>query len=132
MAALFRQLSRKTNLDESPASSSDGWQRSTRRFLNKSDNRAKRREPRRTLPSASTHVRIFADDKLILDSDLPSGENRFFQALEMFEVTATVPSAVLLELNGQTIPPLGAPGASGTITLGRKDLKQASGGNSQP
>jgi cytoskeletal protein RodZ len=82
--------------------------------------------------SAPTHVRIIADGKLILDSDLPSGENRHFPAAETFEVTAAVPSAVLLELNGQTMPPLGAPGASGTITLGRKDLRQASGGNSQP
>ena len=82
--------------------------------------------------SAPTHVRLIADDKLILDGDLPSAENRHFPATETFEVTAAVPSAVLLELNGQTMPPLGAPGASGTITLGRKDLRQASGGNSQP
>jgi hypothetical protein len=82
--------------------------------------------------SAPTHVCIIADGKLILDGDLPSGENRHFPARQTFEVTAAVPGAVLLELNGQTMPPLGAPGASGTITLGRKDLRQASGGNSQP
>jgi cytoskeletal protein RodZ len=42
------------------------------------------------------------------------------------------PSAVLLELNGEAMPPAGAPGISGTITLRRKNLRQASGGNSQP
>ena len=41
-------------------------------------------------------------------------------------------SAVLLELNGEAMPPASAPGTSGTITLTRKNLRQASGGNSQP
>jgi len=41
-------------------------------------------------------------------------------------------SAVLLELNAEAMPPVGAPGTSGTITLTRKNLRQASGGNSQP
>jgi len=41
-------------------------------------------------------------------------------------------SVVLLELNGEAMPPAGAPGTSGTITLTRKNLRQASGGNSQP
>jgi cytoskeleton protein RodZ len=41
-------------------------------------------------------------------------------------------SAVLLELNAEAMPPLGAPGTSGTITLTSKNLRQASGGNSQP
>ena len=41
-------------------------------------------------------------------------------------------AAVLLELNGQAMPPAGTPGASGTIALTRKNLRQASVGNSQP
>jgi cytoskeleton protein RodZ len=84
------------------------------------------------LLSATTHLRILADGQVLLDEKLPSGANRHFPAKETFEVTAANSSAVLLELNGQTMPPLGAPGASGTITLGRKDLKQAGSGNSQP
>jgi cytoskeletal protein RodZ len=82
--------------------------------------------------SAATRVRIVADGKLLFNGEFPSGENRHFQAAGEFEVTAADSSAVLLELNGQAMPPLGAPGASGTMTLGRKDLRQASGGNSQP
>lgn len=82
--------------------------------------------------SATTHMRILADGKVLFDGELASGENRHFSAKESFEVSAANSSAVLLELNGQTMPPLGAPGASGTITIGQKDLKQASSGNPQP
>jgi cytoskeletal protein RodZ len=82
--------------------------------------------------SAATRVRILADNKLLLDTELPAGETRHFSASRQFEVTAGDSSAVLLELNGQAMPPLGAPGSSGTIVLGQKDLRQASGGSSQP
>jgi cytoskeletal protein RodZ len=82
--------------------------------------------------SAATHVRVLADNKPLLDSDLPAGETRHFFAHQQFEVTAGDSSAVLLELNGQAMPPLGAPGSSGTIMLSQKDLRQASGGKSQP
>jgi cytoskeletal protein RodZ len=74
--------------------------------------------------SAPTHIRILADDKLALDDDLPPGENRHFSALLQFEVTAGDSSAVLLELNGKAMPPLGQPGTSGTMILSQKDLRQ--------
>jgi len=73
--------------------------------------------------SAATRVRILADDKLLLDAELPAGENRHFSANQQFEVTAGDSSAVLLELNGKAMPPLGAPGASGTMVLSQKDLR---------
>ncbi|HKI12857.1 MAG TPA: RodZ domain-containing protein [Candidatus Acidoferrum sp.] len=82
--------------------------------------------------SAATRVRILADGRLRFEGEFLSGESRHFQAVGEFEVAAADSSAVLLELNGQAMPPLGAPGASGTMTLGRKDLRQASSGNSQP
>ena len=82
--------------------------------------------------SAATRVRIVADGALLLDAELPAGETRHFSAKQQFEVTAADSSAVLLELNGQTMPPVGTPGASGTIVLGQKDLRQAPGGTSQP
>jgi len=82
--------------------------------------------------SATTRIRILADGKLLFDGELPAGENRHFSANEDFEVTAADSSGVLLELNGQAMPPLGAPGTSGTMRLGRKDLRQVTGGNSQP
>jgi cytoskeletal protein RodZ len=73
--------------------------------------------------SAATRVRILADNKLLLDTELPAGETRHFSANHQFEVTAGDSSAVLLELNGKAMPPLGAPGASGTMVLGQKDLR---------
>ncbi|HET8921682.1 MAG TPA: RodZ domain-containing protein [Candidatus Acidoferrum sp.] len=82
--------------------------------------------------SAPTRVRVLGDGKLLLDAELPAGETRRLTANQQFEVTAGDSSAVLLELNGQTMPPVGAAGASGTIVLSQKDLRQASGGNSQP
>jgi cytoskeletal protein RodZ len=82
--------------------------------------------------SAATRVRILGDNKLLLDAELTAGETRHFNANQQFEITAGDSSAVLLELNGQAMPPLGAPGSSGTIVLSSKDLRQASGGSSQP
>ena len=82
--------------------------------------------------SAATRVRILADGKVVLDSEIPAGQNRHFSAETAFEVTASDSSAVLLELNGQAMPPIGSPGASGTIVLSQKDLRPAPGGNSQP
>jgi cytoskeleton protein RodZ len=82
--------------------------------------------------SAGTHVRILADGKVLVDETLPAGTARHFSAARQFEVTAAEPAAVLLELNGQAIPPIGAAGASGTIVLSQKDLRQARSGNTQP
>jgi cytoskeleton protein RodZ len=82
--------------------------------------------------SAATRVRILADSALVLDAEVPAGDTRHFTANQQFEVTAADSSAVLLELNGQAMPPLGAPGASGTMVLSQKDLRPAPRGNSQP
>lgn len=82
--------------------------------------------------SAPAHLRVLADGSLVLDTDLKNGEKRHFTATQEFEVSASDSGAVLLELNGQTVPPLGLPGASGTIKLSAKDLRPAESGNSKP
>lgn len=82
--------------------------------------------------SSFTHVRVLADNALLFEGNLAAGETRHFAASETFELSASNSSSVLLELNGLAMPPLGEPGASGTIVLSRKDLEPASGGNSQP
>jgi cytoskeleton protein RodZ len=82
--------------------------------------------------SAATRIRIVADGAVLLDAELPAGETRHFAAKKEFEVSAADSSAVLLELNGQTMPALGTPGASGKMVLTEKDLRPASGGNAQP
>jgi cytoskeleton protein RodZ len=82
--------------------------------------------------SAATRVRILADGKSLLDAEVPAGETHHFSATQQFEVTVADSSAVLLELNGRAMPPVGTPGASGTIVLSQKDLRPASGGTPQP
>ena len=72
---------------------------------------------------AATHIRIVADNKLVSDAELSAWKNRHFSAHQQFEVTAGDSTAVLLQLNGKAMPPLGAPGASGTIVLSQKDLR---------
>jgi cytoskeletal protein RodZ len=81
--------------------------------------------------SRSTRVRVAVDGSLVFDGELASGGSRQFNAADRMEVTAADPSAVLLDLNGQTVAPLGAPGSSGTIVLTKKDLRQATGGETQ-
>jgi cytoskeletal protein RodZ len=73
--------------------------------------------------SAATRVRILADHSLLLNTRLPAGETSHCSANQQFEITTGDSSAVLLELNGQAMPPLGAPGASGTMVLKQKDLR---------
>lgn len=82
--------------------------------------------------SAATRVRILADGAILLDAELPAGETRHFSAKQQFEVTAGDSSAVLLELNGRAMPPVGIPGRPGTIVLSEKDLRQTPVGSSQP
>ena len=79
-----------------------------------------------------TRVRVVADGRVVLDARLPAGEKRHLSARNQFVVSAAHPSAVLLDLNGQAMPQLGSGGASGTIVLSQKDLRQAPSGNSQP
>ena len=82
--------------------------------------------------STATRVRVVADNRVVLDRKLRAGENRRFTATDHFEVTASDSSAVLLGLNGNMMAPLGAPGSSGRIVLSAKDLREVSGGVSQP
>ncbi|HUL15823.1 MAG TPA: RodZ domain-containing protein [Terriglobales bacterium] len=82
--------------------------------------------------SSPVHLNVQADGAMVFDGQFSADETRHFRAQDRFTVTASDSSAVLLELNGQAMPPLGEPGASGTITLSRRDLKQEPGGNSQP
>ena len=82
--------------------------------------------------SVATRVKVLADHQIVLDAEIAAGDTWHFPANEEFEVSAADSSAVLLELNGQAMPPLGAPGSSGRIVLGQKDLRQAPSGTSQP
>ena len=82
--------------------------------------------------SAPLHLTVKADGAMVFDADMRAGEHRQFSCQRAFEVSASDSAAVLLYLNGQTVPPLGLPGSSGTIKLSAKDLKQAHSGNTRP
>jgi cytoskeleton protein RodZ len=82
--------------------------------------------------TAPAHVRIESDGYVVFDSDMYAGENHHFYAINAFEVSTSDSAAVLLEMNGQAIPPLGRPGSSGTIKLNRNDRRQAPSGNPRP
>jgi cytoskeleton protein RodZ len=81
--------------------------------------------------SGQTRVRVVADGRVVLDSRLPAGETRRLFAKNQFVVSAAHPDVVLLEMNGQAMPSLTSVGASGTMVLSQKDLRQAPGGNAQ-
>jgi len=76
----------------------------------------------------TTRVSVIADGRGVFDGRMTEGQNQHFQARESLEITASNSSALLLELNGQTIAPMGPPGQPARITLTRKDLKKLSGG----
>lgn len=69
-------------------------------------------------------INITADGATVFSGKLKPGNAQTFQAKDQFQVSAKDSSSVLLELNGQTVPPLGAPGQAGSITLTRNDLKK--------
>ena len=76
----------------------------------------------------TTVVQVTADGKSVFKGRITAGRSRRFQAQEKLEISARNANALLLELNGQTVAPLGPPGKPGKVTLTRKDLKKASGG----
>jgi cytoskeleton protein RodZ len=81
--------------------------------------------------SGQTRVRVVADGRVVLDSRLPAGEKRRLFAKNQFVISAAHPTLVLLEMNGQPMPPLTSVGPSGTMVLSQKDLRQAPSGNAQ-
>jgi hypothetical protein len=55
------------------------------------------------------------------------GESRVFKANDRFDVSAKNSLALVLELNGVSMPPMGQPDSAGSVTLTRKDLAKAAG-----
>lgn len=77
----------------------------------------------------ATQVKIVADGYTVFEGRLEARESRKFRAKEKFEVSARDSLALLMELNGHAVPPLGQAGEAGSLTLTRKDLKKPEGQN---
>ena len=75
-----------------------------------------------------TTLSVSADGSKIFEGNMIAGQSRTFTAQEAIDISAKDAGALLLELNGQTLAPLGAPGQPGNVTLTRGDLKPTGGG----
>jgi len=75
------------------------------------------------------HVQVIADGKIVFSDTVQPNDVSQFDAQDSFEITSSESSALMLELNGQTMPPIAAPGQPGSVTLTRNDLNSATGGS---
>lgn len=74
-------------------------------------------------------VKVIADGKVIFEGTVRPDDAKQFDARDNFEITSSESSALVLELNGQSMPPIGTPGQPGSVTLTRNDLTPAAGGS---
>jgi cytoskeleton protein RodZ len=72
-------------------------------------------------------VTVSADGKVVFSGKLEALKTLTLHAEKSFTVTSSKSNAVLLELNGRTVPPLGPPNEPGKITLTRDNLKSNPG-----
>jgi cytoskeleton protein RodZ len=72
-------------------------------------------------------VTVSADGKTVFSGTLEALKTLTLHAEKSFTVTSSKSNAVLLELNGRTVPPLGPPNEPGKITLTRDNLKSKLG-----
>ena len=70
-------------------------------------------------------LKVIADGNTVFEGPVRANDVKNFDAKATFEVTTSDSSALLLELNGQPVPPIGTPGQPGSITLTQNDLKPA-------
>ncbi|HEX9764724.1 MAG TPA: RodZ domain-containing protein [Candidatus Acidoferrales bacterium] len=70
-------------------------------------------------------VRVAVDDQVRYQGQVKPGEPRRFRGSRRLEISTRNASAVVLTLNGETLPPLGQPGEERTVVLTAQDLKPA-------
>lgn len=76
----------------------------------------------------SARIRVVADRRLVYTGHIAAGDTRRYRARNTFEIFSSDSGAVLIELEGQTMPPLGPSGQPGGATFTRKDMEAAAGG----
>ena len=70
-------------------------------------------------------VRVVVDEQTRFEGRIRPGQPKRFRAAGRFQVSTRNASAVVLTLNGETLPPLGQPGEEKTVVLTAQDLKPA-------
>jgi transcriptional regulator with XRE-family HTH domain len=76
----------------------------------------------------NARIRVVADRRLIYNGRIAAGDTRRYRARNTFEIFSSDSGAVLIELEGQTMPPLGPSGQPGGATFTRRDVEAAAGG----
>ena len=74
-------------------------------------------------------LKVVSDGRPVYDGHVEPGNVMRFDAKDSLEISTSESSALLLELNGHAVAPIGLPGQSGSIKLTQKDLKSAAGGS---
>ncbi len=97
-------------------------------------------DPTMPLPSVATplqlkieagkpaDLKVLSDGRTIYDGHVDAGNVMRFEATNSLEITSSDSGALLLELNGQTVAPLGLPGQPASVKLTHKDVKLPAGG----
>jgi cytoskeletal protein RodZ len=96
-----------------------------------SGNPAERQSPALELKveaGKETSMTVSADGTKVFEGSIIAGQSRTFTAQAAIDISAKDAGALLLELNGQTLAPLGPPGQPGNATLTLDDLKPTGGG----
>lgn len=75
----------------------------------------------------AAEVKVIADGKPLFAGHMDAQQVYRFTAVDSLEVSSSESSAILLELNGQTVAPGGQPGQPSVATFTQKDLKTAAG-----
>ena len=75
-----------------------------------------------------TKMTVEADTARVFEGTVKAGENRTFSAKERFQISARDAGALVIQLNGRTLAPIGPLGHAGKVTLTREALKGAAGG----
>jgi cytoskeleton protein RodZ len=76
----------------------------------------------------TTRVTVEADAHRVFEGTMKAGERHTFTAQDKFQVEARDAGALLLELNGKMLAPIGPPGHKGKVTLTREALAGTTGG----
>ena len=72
-----------------------------------------------------TRLTVDSDAGRLFNGTIHGGEAHVFTARELFQISTDDAGALVLELNGQTLAPIGPHGREGAVTVTRETLRQA-------